>query len=98
MIKIMDKFILLETKNNYLLLEIKNFYYDNEEFNKIDKFFVAQRYFGVKKELDFTPIEPFIRPAGSNQDYNNDFLISSSFGNGNNAEPSILMINSDGSS
>ena len=97
MIKIMDKFILLETKNNYLLLEIKKYYYDNEEYNKIDRFFVTQRYFGVKKELDFTPIEPFIHPAGSNQDYNNDFLISSSFGNGNNAEPSMLMVNSDDS-
>ena len=97
MIKIMGDFILLETKNNYLLFEIKKYYYNNEEFNKNDKFFVTQRYFGVKKELDFTPIEPHILPAGSCQDTNNDFLIFSSFGNGNNAEPSLLMVNSDNS-
>ena len=97
MIKIIDKFIFLETKNNHLVFEIKNFLFENSEFNKDDHFFITQRYFGVKKEIDYTPSKPLLLPHGSSQDFNNDFLISSSYGNGNNSEPSLLIINSDNS-
>ena len=97
MIKILGNFILLETKTNHLVFEIKKYFYENEEFNKTDKFFITQRYYGKKKEFAYSPSDPLIWPWGSCQDYNNDFLISSSFGNGNNCEPSLMMINSDAS-
>lgn len=93
MIRINKPFIYLNTKNTSLIFEIKKYFYENEKYNKEDCRFITQRYYGPSLKEDLSPTEALLHPWGSCQDYCNDYLISSSFGNGSNAESSFLIIN-----
>lgn len=100
MIKIQDNFIIIETLNNALVFEIKRYYFDNVEYNNQhpELRYIIQRYYGPKKDMiELTPSICVAPPAGSTWDFMKDPLISSSFGNGNNTEVSVLISNSDNS-
>jgi len=95
MIKIDQKFILIETKNTSLAFEIKDYNDERTPFNKGKKY-VTQYYYGFKNELkNLTPTAGVLPANGSTNDYNGDKLISSTFGNGNNKECLLLIENSD---
>lgn len=98
MIKFAGNFIYLETLNSLLIFEIKPFIFDDPAFNSEDKKIITQRYYGPKKDLGVLSIEKsLMNPGGSNYDYNDNNLIYSYFGDGNNNETSLLILNSDNS-
>ena len=91
MIKISHPFIIAETPNSQIIFEIKPFDDFRSSFHK-GKFYVIQRHFGKKIDARNLKInEANINRFGSSEDYNLDLLISSSVGNGNNIEPSIIL-------
>lgn len=94
MIKVDNNFIFLETKNTLLIFEIKDYCYEYG-VSRGDKI-IVQRYYGLKKDFNsLKNSKALLCPHGSCQDYNFDFNISSSFGDGNNSEFSLLILNSD---
>ena len=95
MIKTNDNFIYLETKNTLLVLEIMPINLkDQTFFNKYS--YIIQNYYGPKIVLcNIKPSNSLLNPFGSNDEYNLNKLISSSYGNGNNSEVSILLKNYD---
>jgi len=95
MIKITEPFIRIELKNSLVVFEIKQYKDERTPFYQ-DKSYVTLRYYGPKNNKEFEPSVPLINVTGSNDDYNIDYLISSSNGNGNNTEPLVLIENSDG--
>ena len=98
MIRLEKDFIYLETLNTLLVFEIKPFIYDDPHFNSEDKKLITQRYYGPKKDLrGLKASDNKMNNPGSNRDYNNDNLIYSYFGDGNNNETSLLILNSDNS-
>lgn len=99
MINKTENFIYFETNNLSLVFEIKQFYYDDLAYSElINKKYIIQRYFGPKIEIgSLEASSQVVPPRGSTWDYNKDPIISSSFGNGNNSEVSILVLNSDNS-
>ena len=91
MIKISLPFIVLETNNYQLIFEIKPFDDFRSSFHQ-GKSYIIQRHYG--KKIDISSLEaskPQINPGGSNEDYIIDYRISSSVGDGNNSEPSIIL-------
>ena len=91
MIKDLYPFIVIETKQTHLIFEIKPFNDAYSDFHK-GKLYITQKYYGKKIDLDSLEIsKPLVNQRGSNEEYNIDFLISSSVGNGNNNEPSIIL-------
>ncbi len=97
MINFDKNFIYLHTKNTSLVFEIKKYFYEDEKYIKEDRYFITQRYYGPSLKEELSPKEPLLRPNGSSEDYCNDYLISSSFGNGNNSEVSLLVFNENNS-
>lgn len=97
MIKIAYPFIIAETLNSQIIFEIKPFDDKSSPFHK-GKTYVTQRHFGKKIDVsNLASIKPNINRYGSNEDYNLDLLLSSSVGNGNNSEPSIILDTKDNS-
>ena len=91
MIKINYPFIILNTKNTALIFEIKKHADVRSTFNQ-DKFYVSQRYYGPLKDVPvLNPTSPLVGTSGSNDDYNLDFLITNTFGDGNQNNPSIII-------
>lgn len=95
MIRIENQFIYIDTKSTSMVLEVKPYLDERTDFYK-DRSFVTLRYYGKKTNQTFEPSKPLINVTGSNDDYNIDYLISSSNGNGNNEEPLVLIENTDG--
>ena len=96
MIEIDKPFIAVNTKETSFIFEIKDYKDDRTSFNK-GKLYITQRYYG--KSIDVSSLkvsEPKVCPHGSCDDYNQDSVITSFYGDGNNKEPSILLENSDG--
>lgn len=91
MIKVTNDFLFLNTKKTSLVLEIKPFIF--EDVKDTSKKFVTQRYYGNKINQPFDSREPLLQIFGSNLDFNRDYLISSSFGDCNNLEPSLIISN-----
>ena len=91
MIKINFPFIVLETPNTQMVFEVKPFVDFNSDFHK-EKSYIIQRHYGEKIDVSsLKPSEPQINRGGSNEDYITDPRISSSVGDGNNREPSIIL-------
>ena len=100
MIRFENNFIYLQSKSLTLVFEVKQFYFDNCEYqDPHNRRYIIQRYFGPTSELPecFEPSKKVTPPQGSCRDYNTDYLISSSFGDGNNSEPAVIIYNSDNS-
>ncbi|MCQ2742892.1 MAG: alpha-galactosidase [Bacilli bacterium] len=95
MIRQQDNFLLIETNDLLLAFEIKPYEDARTPFNKGKKF-ITQFYYGLKENCPKLEPSALLLPAhGSNDDYNPDFFISSTYGNGNNCEPLLLIENSD---
>lgn len=95
MINLVDNFIILETKSTSLIFEIKDYDDSSTPFNKGKKY-ITQYFYGFKQEAPKLERTSSVLPGhGSNNDYNVDHLISSTYGNGNNKEVSLLIENSD---
>lgn len=91
MIKIKFPFIVLETPNTQMVFEVKPFAVFNSYFFK-GKSYIIQRHYGKKINVDDLKVsEPQINRGGSCEDFNTDPCISSSVGDGNNREPSIIL-------
>lgn len=95
MIRQIGNFVFFETNNNLLVFEIKDFSYEGK--NPDNDRIIVQKYFGPKKDLKDFKASSFHIHHGSCWDYNTEFNISSTFGDGNNAESSVLIFNSDNS-
>lgn len=95
MIETNDKFIVLRTTNTSLVFEIKDYNDEATPFNKGKKY-LKQFFYGYSKECPELISSKNVLPgSGSNNDYNVDALISSTYGNGNQKEPLLLIENSD---
>jgi len=95
MIKAKDNFLVIETSKTSLILEIRDFDDPLTPFNKGKKF-VSQYYYGFSNECpDLVPSIANIPGHGSTNDYNRNLLISSTYGNGNQKEPLLLIKNLD---
>jgi len=96
MIEIKDNFILIKTKTTSLIFEVRDFLDESTPFYK-NKRFITQYYYGfTKDEPELVNTVNNLPGRGSCNDYNVNPLISSSYGNGNNLEPLLLLKNSDG--
>lgn len=91
MIKIKYPFISVETNHTALIFEIKK-HTDLRSTFQSDKYYIAQKFYGLKKDKPtLVASKPLVCISGSNSDYNIDQLITSSVGDGNQNEPSVLI-------
>ncbi|MBO6280307.1 MAG: alpha-galactosidase [Bacilli bacterium] len=98
MIRFDNEFIYLETPNTLLVFEIKDYIYDDPSFNEEGNKLITQRYYGPKSRYkEIKPEESKMNPFGACYDYDSNNLIYSYFGNGNNSDTSLLILNSDNS-
>lgn len=96
MITIKNKFIIIETKNTSLVLEILKYDNNHVTFDR-NREIVIQNYYGLTVDLrKINPTECIVNRGGSSDEYNMHNLIFTANGSGNNSETSILLRNSDG--
>lgn len=95
MIKIAYPFIYLENKATSLIFEVKPFSYE-EQSPFYGKNIITIRYYGPKlKENNFAESPSFINKKGSNDHHHLESVITSTFGDGNNKTPSLLIENTN---
>lgn len=95
MIRFENNFIIVDTINSSLVFEIKDFFDKASPFNKGKKY-ITQFYYGFKQGCPKLENSDNVLPSyGACDDYNSDHLISSSYGNGNQKEPLLLIDNND---